>query len=155
MSESKYYTPDQEEFHVGFEFLFGAEMVKETFYCVSQFGFSFDDMPELAKNSKVKHLDREDIESFGFKLEKEASEYLPGDLFNLEVNNPSGEKSILGIYFVYNTNWAVIYWSLGTGGNYMLTTNIPELRTGGDNAFVGKIKNKSEFKRILNQTGVI
>jgi len=155
--KDKYYTPTIEEFHVGFEY--EALEVKDNTW--NKDTFTEKDKFPIFKTGielgwlRVKHLDREDIESVGFKLEKEASEHLPGDLFQMKAKNPHGEDATVCIYFVYSTNWAVVYWAEATGGNYMLTVNIPELRTASNNAFAGRISNKSELKRILNQIGVL
>ena len=153
MSESKYYTPDHEECHVGFEFYFGAEMEKETFYCVSQFGFSFDDMPELAKNSKVKHLDREDIESFEWEKSPMLGTVtgMEGEVYaTLNFHKKSG-GNIYGLWFdpVRNImyNMGVICFDYEDPLKYNYAVQVSK--------FSGEIKNKSEFKRILTQIGAI
>ena len=65
--ENKYYQPEIDEFHVGFEFEFlnSIEWEKHNFMCLSE--FTFDDMPELAKESRVKYLDEIDILDLGFE----------------------------------------------------------------------------------------
>jgi hypothetical protein len=143
MEENKYYTPTIEEFHVGFEFEFleKGEYIKDTYMCNSQFGVTFDDMPELAKLSRVKHLDREDIESLGW-------EYVDVDSFvmklsswdNTNIDSYLGEGSDrLHLSLFSKENKVHIH----NGGSY----------EGYDGVLLN-IKNKSELKRLLKQLGI-
>ena len=127
----KYYTPEIEEFHVGFEFESNyityskdKEWVKVTlkedlnneeiaWFYTSYIG---DAVPT---EFRVKHLDREDIESLGFDWIKEHC-YVLGD------------------------------WSIITGSE---TISI-YIEGEDDCRFYGKIKNKSELKRVLKMIGV-
>ena len=72
----KYYTPDISEFREGFEFqhFVDDKWKNMTFYAKGRFQF-----PDICgrsdlrsypfwKNSRVKYLDKEDIESLGFKI---------------------------------------------------------------------------------------
>ena len=67
--ESKYYTPEIEEFHVGFEYEYKyndkgwTQKVYEPHFEV--------DKIEAEKYCRVKYLDKEDIESLGFEVKKE------------------------------------------------------------------------------------
>ena len=65
--DNKYYQPTTEEFFVGFkfEFLKNTDYEKHKFMCISQ--FTFDDLPELCKLSRVKYLDEQDILDLGFE----------------------------------------------------------------------------------------
>ena len=85
--ESKYYTPEIEEFHVGFEYEYKETFLDGTVKSKEQFDnakwvesiSSIGDSPyvhralsgKIADNKRggirVKYLDKEDIESFGFK----------------------------------------------------------------------------------------
>ena len=64
--KDKYYTPEISEFHVGFEYeyrnLHDKHWQKEVF----NRGIGFAPNPTV-EDCRVKYLDREDIESFGFK----------------------------------------------------------------------------------------
>lgn len=67
--ESKYYAPEIEEFHKGFEFEWFEDQFKK-----ESFGITTDDDLEIIDDEirerkiRVKYLDREDVESFGFVL---------------------------------------------------------------------------------------
>lgn len=74
--ESKYYTPTIEEFHVGFEY---QTLIQEHDMCVwykvkvnslIDINDVFDIYNGKKENNtiRVKYLDKEDIESFGFKI---------------------------------------------------------------------------------------
>jgi hypothetical protein len=134
--ESKYYTPEIEEFHVGFEFnalfegvwgnhVYGAEMYVSL-------GRIVKDINE--EKIRVKHLDREDIESLGYKHFK----HHPKGVFSA-VDYYHGYSA--GLTHYHDTNTIVIYEQL-------------QGDMEGETWFRGKIKNKSELKRILKQIGV-
>lgn len=95
MEESKYYTPTIEEFYVGFEY----EIFRDT-------GSAYDDWYDTKEtldihdllnyisqqSARVKHLDKEDIESLGFTQEGQCSwinknnwyiEWMPGDTLDV------------------------------------------------------------------------
>lgn len=76
--ESKYYTPEPEEFRMGFEYEISTRegtWLKDTYMCNSKVGVTFDDMPELAKISRVKLLDKSDIEDLGWKRHEDTDRY--------------------------------------------------------------------------------
>ena len=151
---NKYYTPELEEFHVGFEyehkecFLDGTVKTQEDFdnskwvkqTCDS--GIIYIERALNSKNAKnglcgvrVKHLDREDIESLGFNYDKTSSD--------------SQLK-------FYRDNLCLFYRpkskELGTftvdpeKNDYMI-------KYTRDNKMISAltIKNKSELKRLLKQ----
>lgn len=128
--ENKYYTPDLEEFHVGFEFesrMNDEDWEKQTykqdsFISVYADGeYSFDNI-DGGINLRVKHLDREDIESEGW-IQIEYDTYKNED-FYLEFNNE-------------------------------YKTFISEKKAGMENiVFAGNIKNKSELRRIMKQLNI-
>lgn len=130
-TETKHYVPEIEEFYVGFEFEISekGKWIKES---IGLYDLSWvSETPYLleTKQIRVKHLDREDIESLGFELN--------GGSGNLVQYN-------LGTYLLYeikNTN--------SIGIKEIIDFNVVE------NLFYGKIKNKSELKRILTQIGVL
>ncbi len=137
--ESKYYTPTIEEFHVGFEFeaKFGIELSGNRAVYVPGKDMPFDkltaelsDFKEIENllNSdcvRVKYLDKEDIESLGFKESNEDGE------FDVYYGNGYILSFIDGIINVRPE---------------LITMTNPESFW-----FRGTIKNKSELKRILKQ----
>lgn len=61
--ENKYFTPDIEDFYVGYEFYFNNEL--EIFSTFSK--FTFDDVDDLINCSQVQYLTKEQIEAEGWK----------------------------------------------------------------------------------------
>jgi hypothetical protein len=131
MEDKKYYIPEIEEFHYGFifEYFNGQEYEKR----ISSLEGPFRNNPTKFFDSekdkfRVKYLDKEDIESLGFKFVKE-------DKFSK--------------YFKFQ-NFKLQTVENGTHGIY-----IAELDEDGHTlVFRGIIKNKSELKRILKQIGI-
>ncbi len=140
--ENKYYTPELEEFHVGFEFeskrgaYDGTVKTKEQFdnekwqydFC-SEGEFPYIERALTGTNSKnglchirVKYLDREDIEGSGFKQGK-----LPYQFFS----------DLLTMI------------KLAKDETYSISANVDD-----QCLFYGKIKNKSELKKLLKQLGI-
>ena len=131
--ESKYYTPEIEEFHVGFEYEHknlpdgeDAEWFPHTFnkYCDAQVHNSM--------SRRVKHLDREDIESLGFIT----YENRPADIARGFRGFNKGDYHI----------------STNEGSNRIHISKILSERS--ESIFNGTIKNKSELKRLLKQLGI-
>lgn len=130
---NKYYTPEIEEFHEGFDFEVDWSKDEgwddQTYSLHDIHLIDIENALDLDK-IRVKYLDREDIESFGFKqvhydqFEKNYYEK-DGLVFGLEF----GEEGEIHIHHTVRERVYVL--------------------------FNGKIKNKSEFKRILKQIGVI
>jgi hypothetical protein len=140
----KYYEPDLEEFHQGFEYerwsssaYTPEKYIKEIFEFVDKNDIWDDDITNMlacAYNGgdtlRVKYLDKEDIESLGFTQ-------IAGDCFNLPIKEYRGRlndevrilfrKSIL-IYLAMNSN---------DKDNVVL--------------FTGIVKNKSELIKLLKQ----
>jgi hypothetical protein len=104
----KYYTPEISEFHVGFEY----EYVR------------------------VKHLDREDIESLGW-VQNEFKGTIIKNEFVLK-NKP---------YKRIGDNIKLYHYS---GGDIHISCTYSELMT----LFRGTLKNKSELKRLMVQLGI-
>lgn len=78
MNKEKYYTPTIEEFHVGFEYEFLVNSVflrdlksweKCICYTPNTLFAIIKDIIENVVSVRVKYLDKEDIESFGVKLD--------------------------------------------------------------------------------------
>ena len=188
--ESKYYTPDISEFHVGFEYEvfdskyeYKVEKLSETklkvlsdpitttgwfkeAYEIDSFLYvegSSDiksNIPSYIENDKVrvKYLDREDIESLGFKEDQEYKSTV--DESNSDWHYDHGMKSNNGSLRLIYTNWR-IYGSSETGkidyskyNEYSVVKIVKSVIDGEQFvAFVGFIKNKSELKQILKMIG--
>jgi len=146
---NKYYTPEIEEFHVGFEYeclfnfndwrshIYGSEEEVEVYGTKE-----LDYLKRHIKNFRVKYLDREDIESLGF---------IPIIPSNIEDKGS------------YEPDW----WSTTkTGDGYQIlkcknysTNEITYEISYGQHEyrqvkFDGTIKNKSELKKLLKQLGI-
>lgn len=151
---NKYYTPEIEEFHVGFEYefhLMGASgKYKKDVWKPFRFELLDDDLIDIVDELedgfiRVKYLDREDIESLGFSssnfinthFTKEHSTYdgykVEIQTFNHERNDKRENKVRI---FIFNE------------------FNFKNLNVAKSQIFIGDIKNKSELKRILKQIGV-
>jgi hypothetical protein len=85
MEENKYYTPTAEEFHIGFEYeinttykVYDQETLPEWIKAsiTKENWQSNMDCINLLKRVRVKHLDREAIESLGWKYVPEEDRYV-------------------------------------------------------------------------------
>ena len=138
---SKYYTPEIEEFHVGFEFEYknhNSEWIKGNLdgnpIINRELDEFDDDLMKLAHAiTRVKHLDREDIESLGWEFIKEYKE--PGSYY-LEFKQRHTE---LTLYPALEETMVFIEHESATG------------MFEGYPIFRGQIKNKSELKKLLKQ----
>ena len=134
--EHKYYTPEVEEFHVGFEFevsQFNDDEIKwegRVWKGDSQTKFL---MLSDDKNTRVKHLDREDIESFGFIKYKDSDRWIIKEW---------DEEGYGGIFLEMINNDKPIY--ISNGNSY----------EEHECYFWGKLANKSELKKLLKQLGI-
>ncbi len=142
---NKYYTPDPEEFCIGFEYeslqderfpdednSWEKNIISDEWHLRRFLGYYCDDHIEI----RTKHLDREDIESFGFKYGLKLRCYM----------NPICYMKKVGYgYFWINAtqnNKVIIYHSLNNMGERA------SIR------FSGTIKNKSVLKQVLKMIGV-
>lgn len=149
---NKYYTPEIEEFHVGFEFEFIDK--KNEWKKSDDFSFAFlaDDTDTISEVSfyleknkvRVKYLDVKDLEILGWKILTEerkirlniSEDYLfthYGEFKTKDLNNQ----------LVYLTFWNI--------ENYHLNIHID----CGDEEFRGIIKNKNELKRLMRQLNIL
>jgi len=162
---SKYYTPSIEEFHPGFEYeaLWGIENIngewlKETFSSAQ----STKDLEEIYR---VKHLDQEDIESFGFiDISRTRGNYDSSDvredkvyLLNQELLSikESDERIRIILRIMKNGQIRIqkrYYYTVGQAAYPPYGCWRYSWR---DHIFIGTIKNKSEFARVLKQVGVL
>lgn len=124
----KYYTPEIEEFHVGFEYETKRKdensWIKRTWNKYDVYS-SLDNTHEEVR---VKYLDREDVESLGFEdLGNHSYEYGDSKLFLSHY--PSTNELDVYVYKRISDNERDFY-------------------------FQGTIKNKSELKKLLKQLGI-
>ena len=142
--ENKYYTPEIEEFCVGFEYEsriagYDDEWTKETIYAMFRDGWesNIDDVLAMYEDGgdefRVKHLDSSDIESLGFHLDPIRSYFNYRNSFSL-INEPYK----LSLDHIQNENKIILR---GHKVDYPTKT-----------LFEGIIKNLSELKKLLKQT---
>jgi len=121
---NKYYTPEIEEFHPGFKYEAKDPLTNEwvEFEINLEFGSLWF---ASANDTRVKCLDREDIESLGFKQSKTDKYWY---------------DSKCGRYWIYKESIDDWRWNISDEQSEV--------------GFSGTIKNKSELKRILKQLGI-
>jgi hypothetical protein len=132
-NNNKYYTPSIEEFHVGFEYesqnINTGEWIKYSSKTLSDLLLDFE-----VEFTRVKYLDKEDIESLGF-------------IYDNELKFPKGKYKTTVVEYVNDI------YCLSTFDNHEIM--ISEYCDGVfDKLFIGTIKNKSELKRLLKQLGI-
>ena len=140
--ESNYYTPDIEEFHRGFDFYILDGNPETEKWNPRPTNFTDNQLIEMIEAGivKVKYLDREDIESLGFE------------------HNPHYSNGFYG-YTSKDVNTMIAHQFIDLSKDTTKITILKNKKTchlGGslwEPIFVGKIKNKSELKRILKQIG--
>lgn len=149
MKLSKYYTPELEEFHVGFEY--EVKTWKDKWESEKLIDLNSQDSDgalypwiptELSLSSfRVKYLDQEDIESLGFIITKDNEEIELSLESKRYIGGPSAcdDYKIIILYGLDNKEmW--IYKKCNNGYEYDL--------------FKGFIKNKSELKKLLKQLNI-
>jgi hypothetical protein len=142
--ENKYYTPDLEEFCENFEY-----EIFEDFDCFPEkewhkFSFTYNDVEKMnfplpvTNRTRVKYLDKEDIEEvLGVKQ-------LKGD--DVELNFQLKEENSKNFYEInYNIEDKTLTVDRFNGSENVYNS-YP--------IFQGKIKNKSELKKLLKQLDV-
>ena len=135
MNTSTHYTPTLDEFHIGFEFeyrtLERGKVVWEKTVC-DNYNFDSESWVVINKENleyrRVKFLDREDIESLGWKFNYQ----YPG------LNELNFDLKDLELDYDFNSHYLRICFE----GN------------GDVTRFSGTIKNKSELKRLMVQLGI-
>lgn len=131
--ENKYYTPTIEEFHVGFEYEVsdlsdnGKDWTwrKQVFDGEETRTYFIDELNK--KEIRVKQLDREDIESLGWKHQEDN--------------------------FFYHKNYELLLVSTSDGDNIQIHDQSPyqEGAKRNERVFWGVLKNKSELKKLMQQ----
>lgn len=135
----KYYTPKVEELHPFIElYVEGKKEILGTSDVIDLYSRNLGKL-QVGKNVKIKYLDKEDIESFGFKLKEN------DDLIN--------EHYILGeapnsIRLTKVDSKTYPHWTIES-------INIRGDKTYINFIFQGSIKNKSELKKLLQQLNTI
>lgn len=146
--ENKYYIPEIEEFHIGFEYEYCNGPLEENDWekdIISEYDFSshtsggvscenwFEEIYKELRSTRVKYLDQEDIESLGWKFIK----HHPGTT-QLDFKK--------GIYYLdFDSNFRGKSWlRIYEGDNQSEEFNF----------FTGFIKNKSELKILMKQLGI-
>jgi len=166
--ENKYYTPEISEFYAGFEYEYKPRAreglmsyVRNNFTYINRWDkdvfnkksenflealevydrpYNIGDIYTYIEDKavRVKYLDKEDIESFGFEyvdgMDGEYSHPLSDNLvFYKNIKDKEGVKCQL----------------------IFIPKKVVHLRINEVTIFIGKIKNKSELKKILQMTGVL
>lgn len=151
MNNEKYYIPTIEEFHVGFEYETNVfydhprhPKFKQTEW-VSQIVDEIDEFEDLKDSIesgliRVKYLDKEDIESLGFKWCSSDSRDSIYAVDNI--------KSFGNVYY-----YRIIHCE--SKNNVIIQLMYIEPYLSPKTVFNGTIKNKSELKKVLIQTKVI
>jgi hypothetical protein len=142
----KYYTPEIEEFHIGFEYEImdlALNMVDKEFRSdVITHGGDIDNALEWIKTNevRVKHLSREDIESLGWEIERvQGLSFSAVKKFEYSVPDNTG-STVEGS------------WTISSSSDRYCV--ISKDCMGVSTFFRGTINNKSELKRILKQLGI-
>ena len=144
MNENKYYTPTIDEFHVGFEYIISDFYVKDKHEILDVMDdYGYPERDELShinawiNNCRVKYLDKEDIESFGFIKNDLNMQQIYTDFFNMNKDCVKN-KCPYRLYIDYDSHLIMIKYPL----------------SDGQILFNGTIKNKSELKTLLKQLGI-
>jgi hypothetical protein len=140
----KYYTPEIEEFHVGFEYqsMWGLEGINAEWH--DEIYSEKNSIEHLIDSIRVKYLDKKDIESFGFgDLKKSVCNwYLLEGVFEDGFASYGVWKYIRLQHDVERNKVAIRAYE------YSLQEEEVVL-------FQGSIRNKSELKRLLKQLNII
>ena len=141
---SEYYTPEIEEFHVGFEYEWlneNNDWVKEdTPIEITKEGFE-----EQTYGLRVKYLDREDIESLGFTDYKHSA--YDWYKFSKTIECPIANYNYCGARLLHDRSTSGI---IIMGYEYQFELDEDK---NAVNLFRGIIKNKSELVKLLKQLG--
>lgn len=170
MKEGRYYTPTIDEFHAGFEYEYPSAydeggLGEEVYYrAVFQFDKRIEITESFCANKRVKRVDKEDIESLGFKLNKEHPSLM--ELGSPEYVDYEFHSKQFGLdYKLLCVNWFTYPTaSKGSLEEKIVSGEAVEHRlvkiqckhTGSfefQTVFSGDCKNKSELKKILKMIG--
>ena len=121
----KYYIPEIEEFHKGFEYELQCDE-KHWLYNNTPYDFDLISNCIVDNRCRVKHLDKADIESLEFTV-------ADNDPYWYDYKNDR--------FYMYKESSTDKYWNINDNES--------------DIGFRGVIKNKSELKRLLKQLNII
>ena len=148
MEDNKYYTPEIEEFHVGFEYEWKGRVDWKKTAVDDDDGdiqnpFDNFNYGIQTQTIRVKHLDRSDIESLGWeynhKMAREEHNYEPIDCWEISIDTTENKEKYYTL-FIYKEKLYVEHHE------YQNSVGRTE-----EGLFKGTIKNKSELKRLLKQ----
>ena len=160
---NKYYTPEIEEFHVGFEYEYndGREWIKTgiTIWTDLQTIFILEDKCPIPL--RVKHLDSQDIEELGWtKFEyvynKEKGLKAKGShgyshYFKDVVLLDSKQTIVLNLQTGLIEPTVAIWWVVDNPTYVNIHNNMEKT---SNEIFIGLIKNKSELKKLMKQLNI-
>ncbi len=128
--QSKYYTPEIEELFVGMDY----QVLVDDYYEIWRDSV----LPSVPKDTnlkviRVKYLDHEDIESLGFEF-----------------------TGCVGVHSMFSsgkgsTKWWLKYAQYPDKSSLTIKQGVGTMENPAQFRFTGRIKNKSELKRILKQ----
>ena len=136
---SKYYTPDLTEFHIGFEYEI-QQLDEQGYYRNEWVEFTFENGEYARHDSRVKYLDKNDIESLGFEY------YMENKNQKLHIFY---KDNVFLAYDEANNKIKTFTKDPSLNKEYMMTNADPYLINGII------IKNKSEFKKFLKQINLL
>jgi hypothetical protein len=160
-NEVKYYTPAIEEFHVGFEFeeFDGVNWIKSNNESGQYLSWFMDSvsinlgLPRV----RVKYLDKEDIESLGWKFEEGGILHFPNErwlygekfkLYKIETDRLiyflEGLKEVYKGFDVFDNKVIISIYNKETFKDDQKPQHL----------FNGIVKNKSELARLMEQLGI-
>lgn len=164
--DNKYYTPTIEEFHVGFEYEYKSEDGSYSTFADSkgewkkkifnnEAEYDYEELTEFQSiesalqdeykrygDVRVKHLDKEDIESLEWKQLKMKSATAPDITFyRLPYTDPRGNHDSVILSFNPNNNWVLI--------------SLNDTMVPGNTLFAGTVKNKSRLSLLMQMVGII
>jgi hypothetical protein len=141
----KYYTPDIEEFHVGFEYEmydpYDGSWNPSKMTTKSNLEFYRDVIEDI----RVKYLDKEDIESLGWKYIKDSSLNKKRHQYYFYLDNFI-LITLGGSILIKHSKSFSVPW--GTEIHLQAIVDFADIR------FYGTTKNKSELKRLMKQLGI-
>lgn len=137
----KYYTPEIEEFHVGFCYETRTHTLNDwgevVFENLGHDLHEWLDQDIESGDVRVKYLDREDIEELGW----ENTDYSE-KAFTMETR----AKQNSDIVITWSITKIFSQYRIEQSANLLPIKNLP--------CFIGTIKNKSELKRLMKQLGI-
>jgi hypothetical protein len=131
--ESKYYTPEIEEFHIGFEYEWNNSNEDDKWrIAVADLENCYHSVQDIQQelnyqHYRIKYLDKEDIESLGWK-------FYENDTIPLKAFSKNEDYKLTYISGMHRVS---------------IANNLVE-----HTHFDGSIKNKSELKKLMKQLGI-